>query len=158
MFLFKCSLTCFNLGSKTTCWKGIKFAMYILYIIFTLFLVCVKNIKLNNILWFWNYIKLFTCSFNNICFSNAKYLELIAHTKAHNWFCYFTYKKWFDHVFIDLKDWIAKLFTSPRFNKTLVLVKSRVKKYRPRLDNNRTSINQTPGLIFLTYPKNLGFY
>ena len=95
-------------------------------------------------------MKLFTWSFNNTCFSNAKYLEWIAHTKAQNWFCYFIYKTRFDHVFIYLKDWITKLFTSPRFNKTLVLVKSRVKKYRPRLHNNRTSINQTTGLVFLT--------
>ena len=47
-------------------------------------------------------------------------------------------------------DRITKL--DPMFSKTLVLVKPRVLKYRPSL-NNRTSISQIPGSILQTYPK-----
>ena len=41
----------------------------------------------------------------------------------------------------------------PKFSKTLVLVKYRVKKYRSRLNIiNRITLTQNPGLFFKDYP------
>ena len=56
------------------------------------------------------------------------------------------------------KQTLSQNFLEPKFSKTLVLVKSMILEYRPRLNHNvidtlwvkynRISIAQTPGLIF----------
>ena len=47
---------------------------------------------------------------------------------------------------------ITKLL-KPRFSKTLFLVKSRFKKYRPRFRHNEIKTTQNSGKIFQDYPK-----